>query len=260
MIDLRDAEVVRGRRPLLIAHRGGVVGPDSPENSLAAIHRAAEHGYDMVELDVVCPKDGEPVLFHDRTGNLLTNCGIDAYVSDLTARELSALRYRASDQHVVTLAQALALCRRLGLGVMLDMKVGDEAPMILPFAGRIGALLDRHALARATLVLSDLPLVQEALAGRALFPVREDDVHRVERDETVPLHGRFWFGIPEELPYALVPTLQSSGALVIPAVNTARYPPHAHTALAREDMVRLLSIGVDGLQIDSVYRFFIRGG
>jgi hypothetical protein len=85
-------------------------------------------------------------------------------------------------------------------------------------------------------------------------------VHRVERDEAVPLHGRFWFGIPEELPYALVPTLQSSGALVIPAVNTARYPPHAHTALAREDIVRLLSIGVDGLQIDSVYRIFLRGG
>jgi len=260
LIDLRDAEVVRARRPLLIAHRGGAVGLDAPENSLAAIRRAAEHGYDMVELDVVCPKDGEPVLFHDRTGNLLTNCGIDASVADLTAPEPCTIRYRASDQHVPTLAQALALCRRLELGVMLDIKAEDEWPRIRPFADRIGALLDRHALTRATLSLSHLPLVQEALDGRALFPIREDDLRRVGRDQAMRLHGRFWFGIPEALPYALVPKLQINGALVIPAINTSRYPPHAHAALAREDIGRLLAIGVDGLQIDSVYRDFLSGG
>ena len=260
LIDLRDAEVVRARRPILIAHRGGVVNLDAPENSLAAIRRAAEHGYDMVELDVVCPKDGEPVLFHDRTGNLLINCGINACWADLTAPELCTIRYRASDQYIATLAQAFALCQRLELGVMLDIKAEDEWPMIRPFAHRIGALLDRHALTRATLSLSLLPLVQEALDGRALFPIREDDVRRVEGGEARRLHGQYWFGIPEELPYTLVPKLQTNGALVIPAVNIARYPPHAHAALAREDIDRLLALGVDGLQIYSVYRVFLSGG
>ena len=260
MIDLRDVEVVRARRPLLIAHRGGVVGPDAPENSLAAIRRAAEHGYDLVELDVVCPKDGEPVLFHDRTGNLLTNCGINAYVTDLTAPELCTIRYRATDQHIATLAQALALCQRLEMGVMLDIKAEVEWPMIRPFAARIGALLDRHALNQATISLSLLPLVQEALEGGALLPIREDDVRRVGRDQATRLHGRFWFGIPEELPYTLVPKLQVSGVLVIAAINTARYPPHAHAALARDDIGRVLAAGVDGLQIDSVYRDFLSGG
>lgn len=47
LIDLRDRGDVRVRHPLLIAHRGGVIAPAAPEDSLAAIRSAAEHGYDL---------------------------------------------------------------------------------------------------------------------------------------------------------------------------------------------------------------------
>ena len=83
MIDFSDTEAVRARRPLLIAHRGGVIAPNAPECSLAAIRLAAEHGYHMVELDAQEAKDGEPVVFHDWT--LTRSCGIDKKIRELTS-------------------------------------------------------------------------------------------------------------------------------------------------------------------------------
>ena len=46
-----------------VAHRG--VKVQTPENTLPAIERAIEMGYDYVELDVRYSRDGVPVIFHD---------------------------------------------------------------------------------------------------------------------------------------------------------------------------------------------------
>jgi len=59
LIDLQDGAAVRARAPLLIAHRGGVITPSTPENTLAALHLAGSQGYDMVELDV--SRSNEPI-------------------------------------------------------------------------------------------------------------------------------------------------------------------------------------------------------
>jgi hypothetical protein len=118
-IDLRDPAAVAARRPLRIAHRGGVVGPGAPENSLAAVERAAAAGYDLVELDVERSREGEPFLFHDRGGHLGRCCGVDARIADLPAAALASLTYRASDQPLASLDAALARCAALGLGVVL---------------------------------------------------------------------------------------------------------------------------------------------
>ena len=80
LIDLKDATQVRQRRPLLIAHRGGVITKKSPQCSLAAIRLAAESGYAMAELDVQHSRDGVPIVFHD--DGLLTACGRRGRTSD----------------------------------------------------------------------------------------------------------------------------------------------------------------------------------
>lgn len=84
LIDLADRARLTARRPLLVAHRGGAVGPGTPENSPAAMRLAAVHGYDLVELDVRQTKDGELFVFHGRAGNLLVDCGIDRTIQSLT--------------------------------------------------------------------------------------------------------------------------------------------------------------------------------
>jgi len=255
-IDLRDISAVRARYPLLIAHRGGVITPDTPENTLAAMRLAGSQGYDMVELDVIRPKDDEPVLFHDPAGSLMRQCGIDARLADLTAQELTTIHYRTSAEPIATLAQGLELCQRLRLGVMLDVKTPDGSPLTADFVRRIRALLEEYALAPAAVSISPSPLLREALAEQILFPVAEEDIRRTSQGNAPRLRGHFWFGLPEELPDAAVPALQGAGALVLPAINIHRYPRHAHDVLARADIDRLRRAGVDGFQIDSVYRAF----
>ena len=70
-INLRDHACIRARCPLLVAHRGGVIAPNAPENSLASIRLAGTRDYDMVELDIKEAKDKEPILFHDFLGSNL---------------------------------------------------------------------------------------------------------------------------------------------------------------------------------------------
>jgi glycerophosphoryl diester phosphodiesterase len=59
MINVRSLKEVQTMRPFMVAHRGGVITPESPENSLRAIELAADHGYAMVELDVMEAADIE---------------------------------------------------------------------------------------------------------------------------------------------------------------------------------------------------------
>ena len=260
LIDLRDVSAVQARYPLLIAHRGGVITPSTPENTLAAIRLVGRQGYDMVELDVTRPKDDEPILFHDPAGGLMQQCGLDARFVDLTAQELTAIHYRASVEPIATLAQGLALCQRLRLGVMLDVKTPDGSSLTAGFVQRIRVLLEEYALVPAAVSISSSPLLREALAEQVLFPVAEEDVRRASQGDVTRLRGHFWFGLPEELSDATVPVLQEAGALVLPAINIHRYPRHAHGVLARADIDRLRRAGVDGFQIDSVYGAFFHTG
>jgi hypothetical protein len=256
MVNLRDYAGFGDRQPLIIAHKGGVVTSDAPENSLAAIRLAAHHRYDMVEIDVQEAKDGEPIVFHDT--NLLRNCGIDVEIRNLTHDEAKGILYRASDQHIPTLAGALALCRSLDVGMMLDLKIAVDPPPSASFLQRVSELLETYRLLSASVTISTHPLARQVLNGKVLFPVSNEDMRKVRQGESVPLQGQYWFGLPEELPSEAVEPLQRNGAFVIPAINGFRYPAHAHYELARQDAERLLSVGVDGFQIDSIYEDFFR--
>jgi glycerophosphoryl diester phosphodiesterase len=73
--------------PKIAAHRGG--GTLAPENTLAGMRCALEHGYRAVEFDVMLSADGVPVLMHDPDfGRTIAGRG---RVADLTAEQLSGL-------------------------------------------------------------------------------------------------------------------------------------------------------------------------
>ena len=211
----------------------------------------------MVELDAREAKDSEPVMFHDPS--LTRNCGVTRGIHDLTSDEAREISYRESTQHIVSLDEGLALCRSLNLGVMLDIKTHDAAANSEGFFHRISNLLEQHRLTRSTITISLHPLARKHLAGQVQFRVTEDEARKVQEGASVSLSQKFWFGLPEELPTPLIPKLQQCGALVIPAINTFRYPLHAERELARQDVERLVEAGVDGFQIDSVYKDLFKG-
>jgi glycerophosphoryl diester phosphodiesterase len=60
-----------GKRPCLVAHRGGALL--APENTLAAFERAASLGADVLEIDVRLTADGQLVIIHDETLDRVSN-------------------------------------------------------------------------------------------------------------------------------------------------------------------------------------------
>ncbi len=259
LIVLAERDAVRVRRPLLVAHRGGVIDENAPENSLRAIALAAAHGYDMVELDLMRSTDGEPFVFHATGGRnaLEVACGSDLDVFTVTLEQVTRHRYKASDQHIATLEDALDACATLKLGVMVDVKVPEDQ-LDRAFLDRVNGLLREYGLVEATCTITRSPQAREMLDGKILRTLFEEHVQKAQSGRDVDLSGFFWFGEPYHLPSALVEPLQARGALVLPAVNTFRYPPHAHMQLVRDDVRRMMRAGADGFQLDSVYEGLVK--
>ena len=106
----------RERRVLRIAHRGA--SAYARENSAESLLVAAELGADMVEIDIRVSGDDVAVVTHD--SGLKRLYGIDGAVSDYSVDELR--RLTAGPGAIVSFAEALDLCRGLGLGIYLDIK------------------------------------------------------------------------------------------------------------------------------------------
>lgn len=258
LIDVSSRETLGDRRPILIAHRGGFLGPNAPENSAASIRLANDHGYDMVELDVREAGDGVPVLYHDRTMGRHT--GRDGQVEDFSSEELARIVYLGSNQRILTLAQALELCRELRLGVMFDVKAPGDT-YCDGFFDEINRLIDANGLRRACVVINGDDRVQEGLRERCRIRIEDDLMSEIMGGARPDLSGHFWFAMRGQLPDdGAVATMQGLGALVTPAMNTFRYPAHAFMELARRDIADCLELDVDGFQIDSVYTDFFSAG
>ncbi|MYS17597.1 glycerophosphodiester phosphodiesterase family protein [Streptomyces sp. SID4982] len=90
-----DARFVRAAQPTVIAHRGA--SAYAPENTLAAIDKAAKLGFSWVENDVQRTKDGRLVVIHDDNLARTTNVE-DVFpgrapwkVKDFTSAEIAKL-------------------------------------------------------------------------------------------------------------------------------------------------------------------------
>lgn len=121
------------RRWLRIGHRGAA--GHAPENSATALRLAAQLGADMVELDVRLTRDGVPVVIHDADLDRVTTG--QGPVAQRAWEELKDLRLRdsvtgeARDEGLMTLAEALALCRSERLGAYLDIKDSAAIPAVV---------------------------------------------------------------------------------------------------------------------------------
>jgi glycerophosphoryl diester phosphodiesterase len=110
--------------PRVIGHRGAAAV--APENTLAGLRRAQELGAAWVEFDVKLTRDGTAVLFHDeRLERTTDGRGAVARITLAELRKLDAGAWFApafAGERVPTLAEALALCGELGVGINLEIK------------------------------------------------------------------------------------------------------------------------------------------
>ena len=256
MINLHDSADIAARRPIMIAHRGGAVAPDAPENSQRAIELAAQQGYDMVELDICCAADHVPVLFHGRGshGGMLVDCGVAGNIGDFPSTDLTQFIYRGTDQTILRLAEALDLCVQHELGVMLDMKTVDANPLPDDYLQRVADLFVERNLSQAIMTLSMRPEVRTALPASTLWPIRAHNLHEMLTSGE-SLAGTFWFDDPDSATNEEIVQLHERGALTIACINSFRYPAHSFDQLEAIDIDRMKTCAVDGYQIDSQYSY-----
>lgn len=257
MINLHDKTDIAARRPILIAHRGGVVAAGAPENSQRAIELAAQQGYDMVELDICCAADGAPVLFHGHggRGGLWVDCGVEGNISDFPSTRLTTFTYRGTTQPILSLAAALDLCVAHDLGVMLDLKTFDEQPLPPAYLTQVATLFRERGFDNAIMTLSTRPEVRDALPASTLWPIRANNLAAM-LSSGESLDGYFWFDDPASATAAEIAAVHARGALTIACINSFRYPAHSFHQLEEMDIQGLKDCPIDGWQIDSQYGHF----
>lgn len=141
-MNYRDFIADPARECAIVAHRG--IWREAPENSLLAIQRAIDAGYDVVEIDVRRCSDGGLVLLHDDT--LQRTAGVEAAPESLSSRELSALCLRNRDggvgnaftnERLPRLAEVFELTRGR-IFLHLDIKERDIIPDVIACARLMG--------------------------------------------------------------------------------------------------------------------------
>lgn len=108
------------RSIVFVAHRGGIV-PGYPENTLAAFAQAIEHGAGVIEIDLRATRDGEIVVIHDETVNRTTDGR--GRVDEMTSAELSALD-AGNGQRIPTYEEVLEFVAGKDVDLLLDIKQG----------------------------------------------------------------------------------------------------------------------------------------
>ena len=117
----------------MYAHRGLHNVNPYPENSFAAIKRAADLGYG-IEFDVHLTKDNIPVIFHDDTLNRI--CGVDGNLKDYTFDELQGFRLLDTDEKIPMLKDVLDMVDGR-VPLIIEYKVEKNAALLCSICDEI---------------------------------------------------------------------------------------------------------------------------
>lgn len=115
-------------QPLMIAHRG--LSGIAPQNSIPAIEKAIEYGYDGCEFDIHTTKDGKWVVIHDDTVDVMTDG--EGNVSDFTLEEIRKLKLDSGNGieeydnlRVPTLEEVLGIIKESEITPVIEIKNCD---------------------------------------------------------------------------------------------------------------------------------------
>lgn len=238
--------------PLLVAHRGG--SALAPENTMAAFESAVDRwGADMLEMDVHRSADGRIVVIHDPTVDRTTD-GSGA-VADLPwdrLRELDAgyrfvgpaggHGFRGAGVRLSLFEEVLERFPRTRINV--EAKAPDATAGLIEVIRRHGAT--HRVLVAAT--EEEARGVHHGYEGPSSASRRQ-----LRLAHTLLRLGLGGFHVPDTDALQLPDTWQGRRIVTPELVAWAHrwnLPVHVWTIDEEEDMRRLLSWGVDGIQTD----------
>lgn len=229
--------------PLAMAHRGFSL--DGHENTMAAFAAAVDLGYRYVETDVHATLDGMLVAFHDSTLDRVTDAvGV---IAELAWREVSGARIGGTES-IPTLEDLLGTWPELRVNI--DVKA---MPAVQPLVDVIERTRSHHRICLASFsdprrrtVLRRLSAPVATSAGsRTTAAFLAACAVRSPRLAGRSLRGIDCLQVPEAARWLPLVTRRT-----LAAAHAAGAELHVWTVNDRDDMVRLLDLGVDGLITD----------
>lgn len=233
---------------LVIAHRG--YSTQYPECTELAYRKAIELGVDFIELDVMRSQDGHFMVFH--ASNLSDVSNAKGRITDYTFEELRRINITArfgdqfGFQKIPTLEEILILAKESGVRLCVEMKdlesqdIPGYEDLIVPF------------------------FVKHGLIGRAVFNSVNDNFLRAchqkypEIPTAIDFGGNKWTGnLDSFIQRALRLGAQiiqydyrGMSPEIVHALKCQGFAIWAWTINKREDMLRAIEWGVDGILTD----------
>lgn len=229
--------------PKIIAHRGA--SGSAPENTLAAIARAAQLGALAVEFDATITKDGTPIVMHDFNVERCSDGEGPVVLKTLEEVErLDAGSWYSDDfagERIPTLHETLELVASTNMALNLELKptLGWEEPTARAVAKTVQDVWPQD---RPILVSSMSPLALDAfrqeLPGATLglitYAIPENWHQRLQQHHCVSLHCYHDF-----VTYDLVQEVHAAGARL-----------HVYTVNDVDKAKALFAMGVDAVFTD----------
>ena len=132
-----NSTILNDGKVIVFAHRG--VSAYNAENSIEAFDKAIEYGFNAIETDVSCTKDGKLIVFHDKSCSRLLNIDQDIININWQKIENNFLQKKgkATKSRVLSLEQYL---KHLNDSVIsyLDIKIFSKsiADSLLSIVGK----------------------------------------------------------------------------------------------------------------------------
>lgn len=251
-----DIEDIKKRNFKIVGHKGasGV----APENTLAAFQKAMDMGADMIEIDVHYTKDGEVVVFHDEDVDRTTNG--TGKVHKFTLEEIKQLdagswfgdheQYRG--EKVPTLQETLELIHGK-MECVIDIKSkGHE--FYEGFARRVIEIIDEYEAKEWAIVQAyDEAYLEEAYEADSTVQLKkimmgEDETHLL----AFYINAKSFTDHREKHEFysTINPHYTTLSQRRLFRFKARGYKVFTYVVNEREDMIKMLNMGVDGIITD----------
>lgn len=232
----------------LIAHRGGIVGEDAPENSMTALQRAIDRDYFMVEIDMRLTKDSVLITQHD--SHFRKYFDTDRLVSDMTWKEIQSLRH-PSGYRVLLLEEVLAYCQGK-IQLMLDNKIAGMDEKLFT---KVVDLLKKYKLDRDALMIGSSASTEFFTGKIRLSCTRTQLEANQKRPDYSPDH---YYLFARDISRDDVLWAKERRIMTVAAINSFTFPQENLTEAARQKTQELKENGVTYFQIDGIFEEFFK--
>jgi glycerophosphoryl diester phosphodiesterase len=237
--------ILHWRSPLIIAHRGA--SAHAPENTLAAFKLAIQKNADVIELDTKLTADEQVVVIHDQTVDRTTNgSGKVNNLPYAALREFDAGGHfgeKFQNEQIPTLEEVFEVCAGK---ILFNIELTNYLTPFDTLAEKVAQLISHFNLSKHTLVSAFHPIPLRRF--HKLSP--SIPIGFLAKSGSAGFLSRSWLGRAIIHYHAIHPEKSDVSSNLVRNAHKYGQRVHPFTVNAPEEMMKLLSLGVDGIITD----------